>query len=247
MRYLGSKKKFARRIAEEIDVRREPGQTFWEPFVGSCSVMPLLTGPRIASDLHPGLIKMYKALQEGWVPEDIDERTWLELKSKQDMSDPRTALAGFGYSFYGGWFSRHQPSTEKCGAGLSGPVIQPLRARMEKCLEVEFRCCDYHDIDPEGWIIWADPPYDDTRKYDAIGKFDSHSFWDWARKVGRRNTLLISGYQCPEDFESVWSYDRTSSTTTRKTKRPTEHLFMLRGTDPVWKRFAAGGAESTSG
>lgn len=200
--------------------------------MGSNSVIPLLNsqGPTLASDLNEALITMYQSIQSGWVPESINRETWEDLRLRRDPKDPRTALAGFGFSFFGGWFSRYVCETEKSGPGLNGPVIRPLLKRMSKCKNTEFKHCDYRDLKPEGWIIWADPPYEGTREYDATGSFNTVDFWGWARLVSESNILLVSGYKAPEDFECVWKFDRTSSKR-RDSARESEKLFRLRESD----------------
>jgi hypothetical protein len=35
--------------------------------------------------------------------------------------------------------------------------------------------------------------------WDAVGKFDTPKFWDWASRVARENTVLVSEATLPDD------------------------------------------------
>jgi hypothetical protein len=48
-------------------------------------------------------------------------------------------------------------------------------------------------------LIYCDPPYFETKEYAAVGEFDTPKFWDWANKVARENTVLVSEATLPDD------------------------------------------------
>ena len=74
---------------------------------------------------------------------------------------------------------------------------------------IDFRNCDYKDLNPNDMIIYCDPPYRGTTQYDKniVGEFDHDEFWDTMRKWSKNNTVLISEYDAPQDFEIVWQKD----------------------------------------
>lgn len=103
MRYMGSKSGFAKVLLKQITPYRKNGQWWVEPFCGSCSVTQYVAGNRIASDNHPYLIAMWKALQNGWIPPfHVSKDEYIHIKSNKDDYPPElVAFVGFGCD-YGG-------------------------------------------------------------------------------------------------------------------------------------------------
>ena len=64
MRYMGGKSRTAGIIAGYLNMIREPGQPYWEPFVGAGWILERIrgTGANFASDANPYLIAMWQAL-----------------------------------------------------------------------------------------------------------------------------------------------------------------------------------------
>ena len=80
----------------------------------------------------------------------------------------------------------------------------------------------------DGDVVYCDPPYENTSDYGI--KFDSDSFWEWART--RNYPVYVSEYQAPEDFVSIWNKEKRVLLNRESLTEPrTEHLF-------VHKRFA---------
>ena len=80
----------------------------------------------------------------------------------------------------------------------------------------------------DGDVVYCDPPYKNTNDYGI--KFDSDSFWEWART--RAYPVYVSEYQAPSDFVSIWNKEKRSILNDKSPTAPrTEHLF-------VHKRFA---------
>jgi len=87
---------------------------------------------------------------------------------------------------------------------------------------------DKLDIEPRS-IIYCDPPYKNTKQYEFSKGFDYEKFYDWCRKMGKRDgcKIFISEYEMPEDFKCVWEMEVTNSMHPTKTKKPVEKLFTL--------------------
>lgn len=80
----------------------------------------------------------------------------------------------------------------------------------------------------DGDVVYCDPPYKNTADYGI--KFDSDSFWEWART--RNYPVYVSEYHAPNDFVSIWNKEKCSILNSKSPTAPrTEHLF-------VHKRFA---------
>lgn len=79
------------------------------------------------------------------------------------------------------------------------------------------------------WIGQCDPPYEGTTSY-KTGTFDHAKFWDWCRKMGKKNSVFVSEYNAPDDFECVWQGEiktNFASQRTTATHKAVEKLFKL--------------------
>lgn len=62
MRYMGSKRRIWKYIAPIILEGRKENQLYVEPFCGGCNSLSQVSGRRLASDVNPYLIAMWKSL-----------------------------------------------------------------------------------------------------------------------------------------------------------------------------------------
>ena len=83
-------------------------------------------------------------------------------------------------------------------------------------------------------IIYCDSPYRGTTQYDKniVGEFNHDEFWDIMRKWSKDNTVLISEYSAPEDFEIVWEKQVKLDIRDKNNKKQkrTEKLFKIKNT-----------------
>lgn len=78
------------------------------------------------------------------------------------------------------------------------------------------------------------PQYEGTTQYGAFKEFDNNMFWQVMRDWSKNNTVLISEYQAPNDFECVEEFQsqmglssKNSANKVSREKR-TERLFKLK-------------------
>jgi DNA adenine methylase len=223
MRYMGGKSRLAKRLAEYLESRREPGQLYWEPFVGGASVIARMGdhGPRIGSDANEALITLYRAMQNGWEPpEALSEEEYRRLKEAKDPSDPLTAFAGFGCSFGGAWFhayarggGRDYPAEASRSLARMAPSLSPVR-----WIHRTYSAAP----PPSGALIYCDPPYRDTHRYRAVGAFDSDRFWAWAAETSETSTVLVSEYQAPAGWSVALEIPHKCAINNQGGSRPTE-------------------------
>ena len=188
---------------------------YWEPFCGMCGVyrhIPELLPDKqfLASDIHPSLIIMWQALQDGWTPPNRVTEKMYEYYKHKPGSCPEKAYIGFGHSFGGIYFTGF---TEKYGMPPSTKKAGILLDVADKLVGIQFKRMNYDD--PEyahmaGWIIYCDPPYNsDNSKFKmddgSIGTFSSDDFWSWARAMSRNNLLFVSEYSAPTEFTKVFT------------------------------------------
>lgn len=230
MRYLGGKSKTRKQISAFLESVRKPYQVYFEPFVGGAWILQEMSGKRIASDGNDALIAMYKALQNGWLPpEYVSEEEWRIYRKQTDVKkDPMQAFCRFGCGFGGDWMGGYARSADKdCYAKTSK---NSLMKQLPLIKDVDFRYGLFHEHTPWDMLVYCDPPYAGTTQYGAFKYFDHKMFWDKMREWSKNNTVVISEYKAPEDFECVAEFSSRMGMTTGK-ERPvrTERLFMYSG------------------
>ena len=95
----------------------------------------------------------------------------------------------------------------------------------------QFTCLDYREVKiPDGSIVYCDPPYAKTTSY-TTGGFNSEEFWDYMRKISKKNIVLISEQNAPKDFECIWEkpFTRTLDVNKENQFKVTEKVFKFKG------------------
>lgn len=241
MKYLGGKFRTAESIAGYLNSVRVPGQAYWEPFVGATWVLRRINAPhRYASDINPYLINMWNAAINGWIPpENVSEEEYADIKNNiGDYKPELVAFVGFATSWGGKWFGGYarDPSSDRNYAREGSRSI--LRA-VPRVKDVTFFVADFLEYDPpkDNMLIYCDPPYQDTTKYDFAPKFDHDKFWDRVRELsGKGHDLVVSEYQAPDDFTCVLEMSTKTDLSTADGSKDdrTERLFSLK---PLEKRI----------
>lgn len=186
--------------------KKESIKTFVSLFCGGCAIETKLA-PHfenvICNDLHPYLIAMYQALQNGYdLPENISEEQYRYIREHKDEDKALAGFVGFGCSFGAKWFGSY--AQNKRGDNYAKRGRNAIMRDFENLKTAKFTCADYRNVDiPDGSIVYADPPYAGTTGY-STGRFDSAEFWEYMRKISEKNTVFISEQQAPDDFVCVW-------------------------------------------
>lgn len=227
MQYLGGKSRIAKQVCAVLEPLRN-GRAYREPFVGAGWVLQRMNGVRYASDACESLIRMYLALQAGWVPPDtLSEEEYQRLSKARDPTDPMTAFAGFGCSFGGKYFGGMARSGMRNYASNARNGLLKFAPRVQN---VKFVCTDYILLSlPGNELIYCDPPYEGTTSYAGGGTFDSMSFWETMREWSVENSVVISEYKAPEDFRCIAEFQTNLDMRSKNGKEErTERLFMHR-------------------
>jgi DNA adenine methylase len=183
-----------------------------EPFVGAAKVLAHVRSPRrIASDIQPGLIAMWRALANGWTPpRDVTEAEYIAVRERYDLTDPLTTFVGYGCSFGGKWFAGYARGTRRGTTQNYARLAARALARIQGALAgVEWHCGDYREAPvPYGSVVYADPPYAGTTGF-RTGEFNSEEFWEHCRMLSTKRAarVYVSEFAAPADFECVWSLD----------------------------------------
>lgn len=214
MHYLGGKFRTRDQIAAYLNLIRKPGQGYWEPFVGAGWVLEKIRGmPNWASDAHPYLIEMWKALQKGWQPpKRVSQKTYNAVKDHPDNYPPElVGFVGFGCSFSGKWFGGY--ARNERGQG-DGPGERPYseQSRMGLLVKighmepVNFYQADFMAATPPALrlLIYCAPPYEGKTGYELVPEFDHDAFWNRVRRLTiDGHTVVVSEYTAPDDFACV--------------------------------------------
>lgn len=211
MMYFGGKARIAKPLAAFLN--EQITDTYYEPFVGAAWVYQYIKSPhKFASDIHEDLILMWNAVMNGWVPPtEVSEELYQDLR--KSPPSPIRGFAGFACSFGGKWFGGYaRRNTGQRNYALSGSrSVISKRDRIAQ-EHYNFGCRGYIDLVPasNNSVIYCDPPYKDTTKY-SNGRFDSESFWNWVRDMGRFCKIYVSEYEAPEWAKLVMEVETKTS------------------------------------
>lgn len=236
MKFMGSKSRVADKIVPLIQERIGRATTYWEPFCGGCNVIDRVSARRrIASDINGYLIAMLqrpdklKDLPASISKEVYDRcRTVYRLKSN-DLPDWYVGAIGFLASYNGRFYDGGYAGVRHTKGGVRDYYAEARRNLLEQLPRlkgVEFVCCDYRSVQPDGgWVIYCDPPYEGVKRY-ADCEFNHNDFWEWVRKMSVENDVLVSEKSAPPDFKSVWSSHVVRTIDHSKRVKSPEQLFV---------------------
>jgi DNA adenine methylase len=228
MKYMGSKNRHAKEILPIMLASRKDGQAWVEPFVGGANVLDKVDGFRVGNDNHRHLIEMWKAVANGWMPDqfDISEKEYkLAQAASVSNFDPKIGYTGFALSYGGKWFGGYR--RDSIGKrDYSQEAYRDAAKQFPKLAGVVFNHGDYRQTPmPSNSLVYCDPPYLGTTRYK--NGIDHDEFWAWCDGlVERGHTVFVSEYAAPDHWQCVWS-KTVNNTLTKDTgsKQGTERLF----------------------
>ena len=208
MKYLGGKFRTAGDIAGYINSVIGNDQPYWEPFVGAAWVLRRVSSQkRYASDINHYLISMWLAVQNGWVPPSVvTNEEYNEIKGNIDQYPPElVSFVGFATSWGGKWFGGYARDPNSDRNYAKEGMLSLLRAA-PLVRSVEFFTANFLVAPPpeESMLIYCDPPYMDTTKYNFAPQFNHDRFWNRVRELeGMGHNVIVSEYSAPDDFQVV--------------------------------------------
>ncbi len=237
MVYMGSKSRISKDIIHFILDNKHDDQYYVEPFAGGMNMIDKVKGKRIANDICPYLISMWNELiNNDWKPPFISKELHKDIRiNKSNYSKPLVGWAGYVCSFRGIFFGGYAGKViDKSGKERDYQLSQHKNVikQIELLKGIELKSVDYTELEiPNNSIVYCDPPYKGTSGYQ--NKFDSDIFWDWVRKLAKKgNTVYISEYAAPDDFECIWQKDIINALSVTKNhgsvKVATEKLFTYK-------------------
>lgn len=234
MKYMGSKRRIRNELIQVISKRSSMNKPWVEPFIGGANMIEVVkSGERFGSDVDPCIIRALKFIRDSpnAIPlskSDFSEDAYREirLKRKDELTDLE-CYAGYAFSYGGKWLG----GWCRDSAGKRDYVAEAYRnaIKQHKSIQgVNLRCCDYTDVNiSRPSIIYCDPPYRGTTKYNNT--FDYDRFYAWCVEKHRLgHDVYISEYNMPSGFKCLWSREIVSSLTKDTgAKKGTESLFIV--------------------
>lgn len=227
MIYAGSKAKLAKKLLPVILANRGD-RVYVEPFVGGGNMIDKVTGVRMGGDSNKYMVALLIAIRDGWVPPtEVTRDEYRDIKNNPNYYPPElVGFIGGPGSFGGKWFGGYcNPSTSNDNYYETGsrscakkrPLIQG----------VQFHHCSYDQLPiPDNSLIYCDPPYRATIKYQH--EFDSDKFFEWCRiKASQGHQIFVSEYTAPDDFKCVLEISHKTTMNRNISNPRTERLFTL--------------------
>lgn len=212
MRYVGSKNKLSKDLAPIIQSYiNKDTKGYLEPFVGGANMIDKIQcSNKIGCDIHKQLISLLQYAQEygDLLPERISEDTYNEVKNnKEKYEDWYLGLVGFCSSFGAKYFGGYARDGKGDNSGKwSAGAIKNLKKQIPNLKNIKFQCCSFLDLPKDkikGYVIYCDIPYKGTTKY-KTEEFPYEEFYEWVKEMSISNTVLISEYNMPDEFECIW-------------------------------------------
>lgn len=213
MKYMGSKARIAKEIINVMKGDISKSQQYIEPFVGGFNLIcEVEHDNKIANDINPYLIALFKGLKEGrQPPPHVTREAYNDAKANK-LDDFLTGYIGFCCSYSGKFFGGYAGLT-KTKEGYRDYIAEARRNLMkqaDKLSNVSFITGKYQDLlIPDNSFIYCVPPYQGTTSYGQ--SFNHYEFYDWCTYVKNKtnSVIYISEYDAP--FEQVWEKTVSSS------------------------------------
>ena len=255
IKYMGSKSRIAKHIVPIIQKYIDENKpTFYlEPFVGGANVIDKIKHPnKFGSDKNKYLIALLKHVQSGQplyesVPKELYDkaRTAFNNGDTSEFENWQIGNIGFLASYNGRWFDGGYAKSgyEKTKNGQRfrdyyREAKDNLLAQAPNLKGIEFSACDYKRYtssgEPCGCLIYADPPYANTKQYKNAANFDYDEFWQTMRDWSKNNIVIISEQNAPDDFEVIWEQPVSRSIKATDKNVSVEKLFKYKGEQNVF-------------
>lgn len=262
MVYMGSKSRIAKHIVPIIQsyIDKNPTNTVYiEPFVGGANVIDKIKcSSRKGCDLNKYVIALFRHLQNGGeLYESVSRELYNEAREdwkNQGGKFEKWELGNIGFlaSYNGRFFDGgYAPSGyEKSSNGLKWRDYYQENKRniLKQISNKDFNKIDFLNLDyrettspdllcsiNKDIVMYCDPPYYNTKKYNISKNFDYDKFWGSliALNEAMKNvTIFVSEQTIPDKykdkFECAWQQEIRRTIKAVETKRATEKLFLCK-------------------
>ena len=246
---MGSKSRIAKDIVPIIQnyIDKIGAKLYVEPFVGGANIIDkICCETKIGADINKYLIALLRKAQSS--PEELFEEVSRELynKARNEYNSGGTLfedweignigfLASYNGRFFDGGYA--QPGYEKTRNGFRfrdyyQEAKNNLLKQADNLKDCLFLCGDYrgeYDYYYDGnAVIYADPPYKNTKKFSNATDFDYEEFWNMMSNLSKENVVLVSELEAPDDWICIWEKQVSRSIKATDKSVATEKLFIHR-------------------
>ena len=235
MVYQGSKTRYADSIVPIIQnaIDTTSADIFVDACCGGCNIIQdVKCKNRIAIDLNSDLIELYKYSVDAYKNNKLEIAFPVKLtradwdNAKQGIGDPWfRALVCFFASYSARGFGGGYCLNVK--RDFYNQRLNNFKKQLPKLKDVKFICDDVNNIKFSNSVIYIDPPYKNTKRYDINRNFNYDKFWESARKLSEDNVVFVSEQIAPDDFRSVWSASVERNCFGSQPRTATESLWSL--------------------
>lgn len=212
MRFVGSKNRLSKHLTPIIQKYIEDNNaiTYVEPFVGGANTIDKIEcSTKIGIDIHDELIELLKKVQTDSksIQDNIHEDEYFEVRDNKDKYPKwKVGLVGFcasfGAKYFGGYARNKKGETD---ASWSAGAIRNLKKQAPNLKGIKFINGSYLDFSFTDSVIYCDPPYQGTTKYQN-GNFNYSEFYAWCVEQSKKNIVLVSEYNIDHpNFVEIWN------------------------------------------
>lgn len=252
MVYMGSKSRFAKELVPIINklIEINNTETFIDCFCGGANLSchpkyKINVKNKILIDKNKYLISLLKYVSKNDIEYfSIDKTEYNKLKEKirsgkgVGIDDWKVGYYGFLFSFGGKFFDTYikfYKQKDKIREMPKERLNNLLKQRDELSKVLEFKYSDYTYLKDiklgENFMIYFDPPYKNKKtyneKYNELN-INHDEFWQFVREKSKECICLVSEYNAPKDFISIWKKDVKSkiNNMNKNSMKNTENLFI---------------------
>lgn len=233
MVYQGSKTKYAKEIIPILQKYIDDNNIicFIDGMCGGCNIIDKIhCDIKIAQDINPYLMDLYEQAvhKDLEFPVTITREDWDSCKNHPEENPLwKVALVAFFTSYSARGFSG--------GFAMNGSRdfyserLNNFKKQIPNLKDVIFRQGDVYNLGGiQNSLIYLDPPYKNTKKYDVSKNFDYEKFWNKVRELSKDNIVIVSEQEAPDDFEIIWEKNVKRNCFGAESTKATEKLFKLR-------------------
>lgn len=217
MNYSHGKASIANEILPIMLEGRKEGQYYVEPFCGGCNVISKVTGNRIAGDINPYLVSMWRELIYGRndFPTSIPQKYYNAIRNLYKTKSLSYDIAKIGWIGYmasrnGKFFDGGYAASRDFGRNYIKENIALTLKQAESLKGVSFYVADYRYLPvPPNSIIYCDAPYKSHQITKYEKNFNHNTFYNWCHLYKNSGCkIFVSEIEMPEEFTCIWEWEK---------------------------------------
>jgi DNA adenine methylase len=230
---MGSKSRIAKYIVPIIqDYLDKSNFYYYEPFCGGCNVIDKIKcNKKYASDSNEYLISLLQYIQnDGELPNEVPRELYSDVRSNPNNYEKwYVGAVGFLASYNGRFFDGGYAQSGYEGKRYRDYYQEAKRNLLKQTpnlKDIIFKCSLYQNTKPVNMVVYADPPYKNTKQFANSKNFNHELFWDIMTEWSKSNIVLVSELQAPDDWKCIWQQEVSRSIKSTDKSKAVEKLFI---------------------